>query len=569
MADQILTASTVITLDDATPRAEAVAVSGDRITAVGSLADLREAFPSATVVDTGAAALLPGFVEPHGHPLVSGLATEPLVRSIAPWDAPTWADVEAAFAEALASTDPSVPLWFAGFDSLLHRHHKPEATELDRIFGDRIAVVTDNSGHAVYFNTAVIKSHGWDVNVPQDPVAGSFGRNADGTLNGHGFETPVLLAVTQPLLDKLGNPLTSAAEFYARMSRAGYTSATDMTYDPAYQQAYEALASVPSSPLRIAMWEVSLTDSYPYPTTFALGEEWLAKIGVKLWTDGSPWVGNIATSFPYLSTPATRVAGIDPAVAGGARSLNYTRDQLDDILDRAAPHGWSMSFHANGDLAIDLALDAYEDALRRHNLLGADHRWRLEHLGAGRREHFERAASLGVHVSLAPFQYYYWGDLLDGQMFDSEIGSQWQRFADAVASGAVVSLHNDGGVSPPSPVINVQTAVTRRTRSRRVHGANQTIGLDVALRAQTINAARTSRRDHLVGSISAGKLADFVELTADPYTVDPADLAEAVQVTGTWVGGGRVDLDQFIDAVSRADNSEHAHLSGKRQPCCR
>jgi predicted amidohydrolase YtcJ len=133
----------------------------------------------------------------------------------------------------------------------------------------------------------------------------------------------------------------------------------------------------------------------------------------------------------------------------------------------------------------------------------------------------------------------------------------------------VVSLHNDGAASPPTPVINVQTAVTRLTRARHVHGANQTIPLDVALRAQTIDAARTSRRDHLVGSISVGKLADFVELTADPYTVDPTELAEAARVTGTWVGGNRVDLDQFIAAVNSSDNSEHAHLNGKRQPCCR
>ena len=134
----------------------------------------------------------------------------------------------------------------------------------------------------------------------------------------------------------------------------------------------------------------------------------LIKAGVKLWTDGSPWVGNIAISFRYLDTEATRIAGIDPATAGGARSMNYTRAQLDAILDIAAPAGWQMAFHANGDLALDLALDAYEDALDRYGLLGSDHRWRLEHCGAGTRAHFDRAARLGVHVSMAPFQYYYW-----------------------------------------------------------------------------------------------------------------------------------------------------------------
>ncbi len=198
------------------------------------------------------------------------------------------------------------------------------------------------------------------------------------------------------------------------MSRGGYTSTSDMTYDPKFAAGYEALAAAPSCPLRVSMWEMSITDTYSEPTTFAAGESWLTKTGVKLWTDGSPWVGNIAISFPYLDTEATRTAGIDPATAGGAHSMNYTRAQLDAILDNAAPKGWQMAFHANGDLALDLALDAYEDALNRHGLLGTDHRWRLEHCGAGTRAHFDRAARLGVHVSMAPFQYYYWGELLDG-----------------------------------------------------------------------------------------------------------------------------------------------------------
>ena len=233
--------------------------------------------------------------------------------------------------------------------------------------------------------------------------------------------------------------------------------------------------------------------------------------------------------------------------------MNYTREQLDATLDEAAPAGWQMSFHANGDLAIELALDAYEAALQRHDLIGTDHRWRLEHLGAGTRAQFDRAAGLGVYVSMAPFQYYYWGDLLDGKLFDHEHGSRWQAFGDAVASGAVVSLHNDGSVSPPTPVLNIQTAVSRRTRAGNVHGADQAISLDHGLRAHTIDAARTLHRDKLVGSIEVGKLADFTELTADPYTVDPAHLADTAQVSGTWLSGKRIDLDAFVGAVRGAD----------------
>lgn len=570
MTDTILTAATVLTMDDRLPRAEAVAVSDGRIAAVGTLAQCAAALPGAPVVDTGVAVLAPGFVEPHSHPLISGVATQAPARSIAPWDVPTWAEVRSVFAAAAADTDPRTPLWFAGYDALLHGHPAPKADELDRIFGDRVAVVTDNSGHGVYFNTALMRQYGWDTAPPADPVAAHYGRNADGTLNGQGFELPVLTAVTGPLLAQMGDPLLSGAHYYALMSRGGYTSASDMTYDPKFAAGYEALAAAPSCPLRVSMWEMSVTDSYTAPARFAAGEEMLTKAGVKLWTDGSPWVGNIAISFPYLDTPATRMAGINPDVAGGAGSMNYTRDQLDAILDEAAPAGWQMAFHANGDLALDLALDAYEDALTRHGLLGTDHRWRLEHAGAGTRAHFDRAARLGVHVSMAPFQYYYWGDLLAGQMFAPDRGAQWAAFADAVASGACVSLHNDGSVSPPTPIVNIATAVTRRTRSGRVYGANQAISLDQAWRAQTVDAARTLRREHLVGSISVGKLADFVELTADPWTVAPDEIIDVVRVVGTWVGGRRIDLDRFLAAVGDGDNAEHTHLAQHRYAggCC-
>lgn len=550
MSDIILTAATVITMDDDQPRAEAIAVSAGVIVAVGSLAECTTALPGAELIETGAGALLPGFVEPHGHPFMSGVITEAPVRSIAPWKAQSWDDVTAAFQAALAETDPSEPLIFSGFDALLHEHPAPDAHELDQIFGDRVAAITDNSGHGIYFGTALIKLHGWDSAPPADPVGGHYQRNPDGTLNGRGFEVPALTAVLGPLIAGMGNPLHSAALFFAAMARAGYTSTSDMSYDPQLKPAYEALAAAPSCPLRVSLWEMSTTETYSDTPTFTADADMLGKTGVKLWTDGAVWVGTGATSFPYVDSEATRRAAIDSATAGGTRSLNYSREQLDAILDRAAPLGWQMAFHSNGDLAVELALDAYEAALVRHGLLGTDHRWRLEHVGGATRAQLDRAARLGVHVSMSPFQYYFWGDLLDGQIFDHEHGSQWQPFADAVASGACVSLHNDGSVSPPSPLTNIQTVTARRTRAGNVHGPGQAITLDEALRAQTINAARTLRRDHRIGSITVGKLADFVELSKDPYDVDPAQLIEEISVNATWIGGRRIDLDVFLDASS-------------------
>lgn len=564
MTETILTAGSIITMDDRLPRAQAVAVSDDTIVAVGTLEQCRAALPGATVVDTRAQVLLPGFVEPHSHPFVSGVTTQAPAVSIAPWVASTWAEVVTIFTTTAAASEPSLPLVFNGFDALLHGRPAPDAATLDEIFGDRVVVVADNSGHGTYFTSALIAKNGWDVAVPADPVGGRFGRTANGALDGKAYEVPANTLVLGPVLLELGgNMLSSAAQYYALMARAGITSTSDMTYSADLTAGYEALAALPGVPLRVSMWQVSTAEGYTEPVAFDAGDRLLVKQGVKLWTDGSPWIGNVAISFPYLATETTHRAGIDPATAGGEASMNYGRHDVDAILDECAPLGWQMSFHSNGDLAIDFALDAYERALSEHGLLGTDHRWRIEHVGAGRRDQFERAAALGVHLSMAPFQYYYWGDLLDGEMFDSTHGARWQAFGDAVASGACVSFHNDGSVSPPSPLLNVQTAVTRQTSSGTVHAPEQRIDIDAALRAHTIDAARTLNRDRLVGSLTPGKLADFVELSADPYEVDPATLTTNVTVLGTWLGGERVDLDGFLSAASDENPATHAHLAAK------
>jgi len=571
MTATILTAGSIITMDETVPRAEAVGFDGDTIVVVGSLDACRSALPEATVIDSGAAVLMPGFIDPHSHPLFSGVATQSPAVAIAPWVADDWADILRIFSETAARTDPTLPLVFTGFDALLHRHRAPTAQDLDQIFGDRVVVVADNSGHATYFTSALIRRNKWDLDVPADPVGGRFGRMPSGALNGTAYEVPANTMVLGLALTELGgSALASAAEYYALMAAGGITSTSDMTYSADLAPAYEALAALPDVPLRVSMWQVSTAAGFADPVTFAAGEKLLHKRGVKLWTDGSPWIGNVALSFPYLDSDTNRRGGIDPRTAGSPASMNYSRAEVDAILDRCAPAGWSMSFHANGDLAIDFALDAYEDALTRHRLLGTDHRWRIEHVGAGRSDQFARASRLGVHVSMAPFQYYFWGDLLDGEMFDHDHGARWQPFSDAVTSGACVSLHNDGSVSLPTPLLNVQTAATRRTRSGAAHDPEQRITLDQALRAHTINAARTLGRDHLVGSIAVGKLADFVGLSDDPYCVDPSELAQTISVLGTWLGGQRINLGTFLAAAGAQDPAPHQHLNetAHARHCC-
>jgi len=131
-----------------------------------------------------------------------------------------------------------------------------------------------------------------------------------------------------------------------------------------------------------------------------------------------------------------------------------------------------------------------------------------------------------------------------------EIGSQWQAIGDAFAAGLEVSFHNDGSVTPPNVLLNIQGSVTRTTNSGTIHGANQKITLDQALRAVTINGARQLAIDDKVGSLEVGKQADLVELSMDPYAAAPLRVATQVSVLGTWVGGRRIDLETFEAEVA-------------------
>lgn len=561
--DVIIKASTIITMDEAQPRVEALAVDSatGKITAVGTVAQVQATAPDVHVIDLGSSVVMPGFIDAHSHPALSGVATQEPAHWIAPYVGyPTYADVKALWKKLDAQTPAGQPILMAGLDRLLQGAPELTTEDLDAYFPSRPVAVLDNSGHELYFNSALIAFNGWDSGKPPaDPVGARFGRNADGTSNGRAYETAaVLLAVQKLMATAVPHPLLSLARWLTLMSSHGVTTTSEHTYQDSMWKGYLACASLAQAPIRVGLYHMSIEDdcgepiNSPYP-------DMLWKQGIKLWADGSPWVGTIASSFPYLDSPVVQEAGI-PLGPGGEAMMNYTRAELDAVLAAHAPQGWQFAFHVNGDVGLDIVLDAYEHALVANNLLGTDHRWRVEHVGGCRGDQFDRAASLGVTISLLPAQFIYWGDLLDGQMFPSEIGAQWMRGGDAFRSGALVTFHNDGLVSPPIPLLNIQSMVTRRTNSGAVHGTNQQVSLNDAFKAHTINAATQLGRDHDLGSLAVGKLADLVVLSTDPFTADPAHLVDEVVVQETWVNGSRVDTESFLAKVTAIDPSEHADL---------
>jgi predicted amidohydrolase YtcJ len=128
------------------------------------------------------------------------------------------------------------------------------------------------------------------------------------------------------------------------------------------------------------------------------------------------------------------------------------------------------------------------------------------------------------------------------------------------------SFHNDGAVSAPSPLINIQTAVTRKTRSGVVRGAEEAISLDEALQACTINGAYALFKDHVLGSIEPGKWADFVVLSQDPYEVNPDEIG-SIPIESTWLNGEKTNLDLFLQEAQACDPSKTLHLRGIKPAC--
>jgi predicted amidohydrolase YtcJ len=258
------------------------------------------------------------------------------------------------------------------------------------------------------------------------------------------------------------------------------------------------------------------------------GDDLLKQVGIKIWVDGSPWVGNIYSSFGYLDTWATEALGLEPGHQG---KPNYTEGQLRDIASAYFPEGWQLACHVHGDLAVDMALNVYEHVLR--SAPRENHRLRLEHCGAMTAAQFRRAAELGVTCSLFVGHIYYWGDVLTDGLFGPEYGAHWMRAGSAFESGMPVSFHNDCPVTPEEPLRNIQVAVTRRSRTGTVHGDSERVAMDQAIRAQTIHAAHQLFAEDIVGSLTPGKYADLVVLSTDPRVTDD----ELPTVLSTYLAG--------------------------------
>lgn len=437
---------------------------------------------------------------------------------------------------AIAAAPAGVPLTVVGWEELLRRDlPDPTVEYLDRLAPENPFAILHNSAHSAWGNTLALAAAGVDRDTP-DPEGSWFVRDEDGDPTGRAEELPATLILA-------GEPLSVTPELapalladeYAAYSAAGVTTVGELAFDPELRDLFVGVAAR-SPQVRVRAYRMSNR-----PQKVRGGPEadpsLFREVGVKLWADGSPWVGTIAASFPYLDNSVTRQLGF----AGERGCCNYSYDDVRTTCVAALTAGEQVAIHAQGDAAVDLVLDAVTAALAE--VPREDHRLRLEHCCLMTPAQYQRAARLGVTCSLFVAHIRYWGDAVVNDLF-GERGNGWTAARSALDAGVRISLHNDVPVTPSEPLRNVQVAVTRRTAvSGTVLGADEAITLEEALRAVTIDAAWQLFSDHEVGSIENGKLADLVILADDPRTVDPEKIGD-IAVVATYLSGRRVHPSQ-------------------------
>jgi predicted amidohydrolase YtcJ len=535
--DLLLVNAQVLTMDPARPRAAAVAVSGGRIAAVydrpPGTADL-PGVPPSRVIDLGGATLLPGFHDAHNHMTGFGLSLAEIDLRTGSLD-----ELYARVAARAAATQAGEWVNGAGYDQNKLGAH-PHRDALDAAAPGRRVWLKHTSGHFCVVNGLVLRDLGIDETAP----------HVDGgrvTVDAAGRPTGLLEERAQELVGSLTMPyplatLTDAvAAAGERYLAEGLTSVTEagvgggwVGLSPVDFAAFTAAREQGRLHVRTELMVVS--DAFhplgAHPSDgieagidlglrTGFGDDWISIGPMKIFTDGSLVGRTAAMTAPY---------------AGEETNTGYLQadaERLTAAIIAAHRAGWRVAAHAIGDRAIDLALDAFDEAARRYPR--PDVRHRIEHFAAARPDQVARAAALGV---IAVGQGRFASEIGDGMLAAVDQGrhSWLYRQRSLLEAGMVLPGSSDRPVVEGPPLLGIHDMVNRRTASGAPFNAAEAVTAEQALRAYTWGSAYASKAEHAKGSVEAGKLADFTVLSEDPTRVSPGRIA-GLEVVATITGG--------------------------------
>ncbi|MEQ8268116.1 MAG: amidohydrolase [Parvibaculum sp.] len=512
------------TMNRAQPLAEAIAVGGGRIVAVGSESEVKsQVGPGARIVDLAGRTMLPGFIDCHGHismtALLMGfqnLAPEPAgpIRSIE--------DIKSELGKYREKTGGGRGGWLLGAnydDSLLAEKRAITCADLDEVSTEQPILAYHASLHVAVVNSHALSLLGITAEMPNPP--GGVIRRWPGTNEPNGILEEGAITLAMPRLpqaskEELLDLLDRVQEQYAAW---GITTAQDgATRRPDYD-----LLTLAAEHDRLRIDVVA----YPFFThieDLAQGDVELKKDyngfkigGIKLMLDGSPQAKTAWLTKPYEIVP--------PGFDAGYRGYRIVDDDTAaSMVDDAFARGWQVYAHCNGDAAADQFIGAIEKATAKHGL--ADRRSTVIHAQTLREDQLDRMQRLGVMPSYFVSHTFYWGDWHRESVLGIERASRISPVRSTIDRGMRYTLHNDSPVVPSDCRMLLWSATNRRTRSGRILGEDQRIDTEEALRGITIDAAYQHFEDDIKGSIEVGKLADLVITEQDPETMATLDLRD-------------------------------------------
>jgi predicted amidohydrolase YtcJ len=526
-ADAIYINGNVITVDPSKPYAEAFAVTNRRFSAVGNTAEIRRlATPETKIVDLKGMAVTPGFNDVHLHP--TGVYDEDSPY-YTPWLGPekvhNMDELIAALKAKAAKTPPGEMVSGTRYqDSKLGRH--PNRHDLDQASTEHPIRISHASGHIIVVNTYVLQASGITKDTP-DPAGGSFDRDADGTPNGVIRESARRL-LTGLKADEPRVPWDDQVQGYLRCFRyyaeRGITSAGIAGGSPQSFRLYEAVRDA-GSPVRMGFMysEAHFPALQAVGLKSGFGDDRLRATSIKVFHGNSLSARTCWLSEPYSDRPG--YFGIPPA---------RSQTDLDGAFQAMHDAGFQIATHSNGDREIDMVLAAIERAQVRNPRPDARHR--IEHASVMNQSLLDRAKKAGV---ILVFHSYMWehGDKLAS--YGEKRLTMMHPYRTAIDMGIHVAGHSDSTVSAADPLLRIQDMVTRKGENGVGYGVYQRVSVGEAIKVWTLDGGYATFEETDKGSITPGKLADFVVLRKDPRKV-PSDTIKDIVIDATYIGGNNV-----------------------------
>ena len=555
----IYTARRIITMDDSLPEATAVGVFGAHIVAVGDLASMapwREQRQVTVDERFAKQVLMPGLIDNHIHAFLGSLLMPMQIIAPEAWrraDGSVWPAAKSPSeylkllqASLAAKTDKGD--WFISFGYQPSNHGRLFRQELDALCPDRPVILWQRSYHETYMNSRAIEKLG----ITRETVDAHPQADWD---SGHFYETGNKLVLAKLL------PYFMRPEWYHRglamtaslMHQGGITTAGDLLFGALGVEfetaALQEVIAGPKRPLR----KVNVADARSFANR-ARGRAFGPPGQAVDFAAGQPAMQALLQpgdpSAP--ASPHVRYAKAVKLFADGAmfsqlmqmRPPGYIDGHhgewlmSPEVLAAGVRHwwkeGWQIHVHVNGDASMDAVLAALESAQAEKPRF--DHRFHVHHVGICSAAQVQRLAALGAHASVNPYFIHALADDFSLFGLGPERASQITRCGTMLRAGMKVSFHSDFMMAPPEPLLLAWCAANRITPSGKVAGANECLSLQQALRGVTIDAAFALGMDDEIGSIVAGKRADFCVLEDDPFELGVKRLKD-VRIAGTVFEG--------------------------------